>query len=344
MPHSAQDPPLWPGPGYEQGNTRQRQPRNAYRDAGPTPYQAAGPVRAPQGPLRQPGPPPSLRRQTRRSGRGPIVIVILLVALLGVTALSFLAIRLHNAGALGGTPSTDALSPELGAYVATQGGDMGVAVYDVTHDRAYASNGDETYILASSTKVYLMLADLNRIEAAERKPSANDVALLTGMIEHSDNDDAQAIYQQIGFATGMQRYLNSIGITDYVPCDDGWGCAKASAADMVHALTLLQKGQILTADDRQLALNLMKQVEADQRMGVGETAPDGATYYMKDGWLNYPDPKVWNLNSSGIVVTDKVTYIISVYSQNQPGEDWSKVDRVCALVAKALALSSASSS
>jgi hypothetical protein len=57
---------------------------------------------------------------------------------------------------------------------------------------------------------------------------------------------------------------------------------------------------------------------------------------MKDGWLNYPDPNVWNLNTSGIVVAGKVTYIVSVYSQNQPGEDWSKVDHICALVAKAL--------
>ena len=71
-------------------------------------------------------------------------------------------------------------------------------------------------------------------------------------------------------------------------------------------------------------------------MGVGETTPSGATYYMKDGWLNYPDPSVWNLNTSGIVVAGKATYIISVYAQNQPGEDWSKVDHVCALVAKAL--------
>jgi beta-lactamase class A len=262
--------------------------------------------------------------------------MVLLVALLLVSGGALLAVRLRSNGPLGATSGLDSLSPQLATYVAQQNGDMGVADYDVTHDRTYAANADKTYILASSAKVYLMLADLNRIEAAGRQPSGNDTQLLAAMIEHSDNNAAQTIYQQIGYDKGTQSYLAGIGISDYEPCPDGWGCAKASAGDMVHALTLLLQGKILTVADRQLALGLMSQIEADQRMGVGETAPSGATFYMKDGWLNYPDPSVWSLNTSGIVVAGKETYIISVYSQNQPDEDWTKVDHVCALVANAL--------
>jgi hypothetical protein len=320
MPNPTTDPPIWPGPGYRQYDQRQR--------TRPAPNRAIGPERTPQ--RYSSGRPPTRRPPVA-------VIVIALVSLLLITALGFFAVRLHNAGNLGGSPGVDALSPDLAAYVAKQGGDMGVQVYDVTHGRSYASNADTTYILASSTKVYLMLADLSRIEAQGQPPGANDTQLLTAMIEHSNNDAAQTIYQQIGFDQGMRRYMATIGVGDYVPCSDGWGCARASAADMVHALTLLDKGQILTADDRQLALGLMREIEADQRMGAGETAPSGATVYMKDGWLNYPDPTLWNLNTSGIIVAGKETYILSVYSQNQSGEDWSKVDHVCALVAKALA-------
>jgi len=320
MPYSTTDPPTWPGPGYDQ--------RGRYQQT----------RRAPTGRIQQGGAPRWQSGGPPRRQRRPLVIAMLaLGSLLLVTTIGFIAIRLHTTSFQGGSASLDTLSPELASYVAAQGGDMGAAVYDVTHDRSYGSNADKTYILASSAKVYLMLADLDRIEARGQQPSNNDVQLLTAMIEHSDNDAAQTIYQQIGYDRGMQRYMPKLGITDYVPCTDGWGCAQASAGDMVRALTLLQKGQILTAGDRQLALGLMHQVEADQRMGVGETAPSGATYYMKDGWLNYPDPSVWNLNTSGIVVVGKETYIISVYAQNQPGEDWSRVDHVCALVAKALA-------
>ncbi len=268
----------------------------------------------------------------------------MLLLLLFFGGIGFVALRLHGGSGLpgavslpGSVPGLDQLSPQLASYVAAQNGDMGVEVDDVTHDKTYADNADQVYILASSTKVYLMLADFDRIESAGNTPDDNDQQLLTAMIEHSDNNAAQAIYEQIGYDKGMRAYLAKIGITDYVPCSDGWGCAKASPADMVHALTLLQSGKILNADDRALALQLMNTIEADQRMGVGVTAPSSATYYMKDGWLNYPDLAKWNLNTSGIIVDGHETYIISVYSQNQPGEDWTKVDHVCNVVAQALA-------
>lgn len=311
MRYSPSDPPTWP----VQADSYRTRRRVAPRPAQP-------PRRATRGPRH----------------RGPGAVWVVLFVLLALFAgLGWLAVRLHNGGGLPGTtPGLDQLSPELASYVAAQHGDMGVAVYDVTHDRSYAANANQPYILASSAKVYLMLADFDRLEASESEPGDDDMQLLTAMIEHSDNNAAQAIYDQLGDARGMQRYLAKIGITDYVPCADGWGCAKASAADMVHALTLLQKGQVLNADDRTLALQLMATIEADQRMGVGETAPNGAKVYLKDGWLNYPDPAKWNLNSSGIVVTGNETYIVSVYSQNQPGEDWTKVDHICAEVARAL--------
>jgi len=319
MPYSTTDPPTWPGPGYDQ--------RGRYQQLRRAPTRRIQEGRAPR---RQPdGPPPR--------GRRPIVIAVgALSSLLLVTIVGLLALRLHNTGFHGASTGIDTLSPNLASYMAQQGGNMGAAVYDVTHDRTYSYDADKTYILASSTKVYLMLADLDSIESRGQPPSTTDVQLLTAMIEHSDNDAAQAIYQQMGYDTGMQRYMKKLGITDYVPCADGWGCAQASAGDMVHALTLLDEGRVLTASDRQLALRLMHEVEANQRMGVGETAPSGAQVYMKDGWLNYPDPSVWNLNTAGIVVAGNETYIISVYAQNQPGEDWTKVDHVCALAAQTL--------
>lgn len=338
MPYSTSEPPIWPGPEPEHDRRGSRaQPNRAARAYLPPrqPTPRMQPMRPAPGPASPPRIPGSVRRG--RGSRPAAVAVFLLISLLVVGGAALLVVHLRPTGPLGATSAMDTLSPQLAAYVAQQNGDMGVAVYDVTHNRTYTANADQTYILASSTKVYLMLADLTRIESAGRQPSDNDTQLLTAMIEHSNNDAAQTIYEQIGYASGMQQYLGSIGITDYAQCSDGWGCAKASPADMVHALTLLQQGKVLNAADRQLALGLMSQIEADQRMGVGETAPSSATYYMKDGWLNYPDVSLWNLNSSGIVVAGKETYIVSVYSQNQPGEDWTKVDHACALVAQALA-------
>src|SRR5262249_47394523 len=106
-------------------------------------------------------------------------------------------------------------------------------------------------------------------------------------------------------------------------------------ASMVHLLSLLLTGKLLNAADREYALDLMGRVDLG-RWGVGDTAPDDAHVYMKDGWVPGPDGR-WAQNSSGIVITASETYIISVYTQHLPGYDWSRVQHVCRAVAKALA-------
>jgi hypothetical protein len=106
---------------------------------------------------------------------------------------------------------------------------------------------------------------------------------------------------------------------------------------MVHLLTLLYTGRILTAYDRQLALDLMEHIEADQQVGVGDTAPARATVAMKNGWVLGPDD-LWDMNSSGIVTVGQQTYIIAVYTQDQSSLDDEQaiVQHLCGTVASLL--------
>ena len=106
---------------------------------------------------------------------------------------------------------------------------------------------------------------------------------------------------------------------------------------MVKLLTLLYDGQILTAKDRNLAFFLMEHIESDQQVGVGDTAPPSAIVAMKDGWLPGPDG-LWAMNSSGIVMMGKETYIISVYTreQNSLGDGQAIARHICGAVASLL--------
>lgn len=229
-----------------------------------------------------------------------------------------------------------ALSPSLAAYVSAKGSNMAVVVYDITHNRYYSANESEPFVLASSAKVYILAGYLDWVEGQGRTPSSDEIASLTSMIEQNNNDDAQLLFDRFGGNAQMQRFLGKVGITGYIPCQYGWGCAQLPASAMVRILTLLQQGALLNTADRELALNLLAHVESDQRMGVGETAPPGATVYMKAGWVQWPDPDTWALNSSGIVSTARETYILVVYSQNQPTYDWTSVDHVGSTVAQLL--------
>jgi hypothetical protein len=229
----------------------------------------------------------------------------------------------------------DMLSPDLAAYIDGQQKNVGVAIYDITRNAYYGSNDSATFILASASKVAIMEAYLDWVEGQNRALRSDEINTLSLMIELSDNDAAQLLYDRIGDAPGQIQFLKKVGVTDYVPCADGWGCAKLSPASMTRLVTLLYQGQILTKDHQQLALKLMNSIAPGETWGVGDTAPKGSTFYMKDGWWPvYDNWNDWALNTTGVVVAGSETYVITVLSQHSTSEDWSKVNKVCGDVAK----------
>jgi len=235
------------------------------------------------------------------------------------------------------TAGFDALSPSLASYLSGMGDDVGAVVYDVTRGVTYTYQPHQTFIMASSAKVPLMVSYLEYIEKQGRGPNSYERSILGAMIQHSDNNAAQVIYDTIGYDSGQQAYMRSWGITNYTSDPNGWGWGKWSPADMAHLLTLLWSGQVLNSSDRALAWSLMRSVESDQRFGVGDTAPAGATVAMKDGWVPGPDG-AWAVNTSGLVSLGSESYIITVYTREQDsfGSGQNIVNHVCAVVANAL--------
>ena len=248
------------------------------------------------------------------------------------------ALTFDSPGNVPGWASFDALSPSLAAYLASIGGNVDAVVYDVTRQRYYTYNAEEQFITGSSMKVPIMLTFLTMTEQEGREPDANEMNLLTTMIENSNNDSASALYYgEIGGAAGVASYLQSIGISGLNPDPDAWGLSLITPQSMVNLLTLLYDGRLLTGHDRDLAFNWMENIESDQQVGVGDTAPSASVVAMKDGWLPGPDG-LWAMNSSGIVMAGQETYIISVYTQEQNSlQDGQAIARhICGAVASLL--------
>jgi hypothetical protein len=162
--------------------------------------------------------------------------------------------------------------------------------------------------------------------------------LLTTMNENSNNDSAEALWLEVGGAPAIAQLMQKLRIPGLSPDYAGeWGYSTISPLAMVRLLTALHDGTVLTAHDRTLAFNLMSHVEPDQQTGVGTTAPKGASYWMKDGWVPGPNG-LWAMNSSGIVTVGGETYIIAVYSQNKSNLDdgWAIAEHVCGQVGRLL--------
>ncbi len=233
--------------------------------------------------------------------------------------------------------SFDALSPDVAKYLASFGKNVGSVVYDMTRNQYYSYNETTPFVLASSSKVSLMVSYLLWLESQGRGPNASENVTLTNMIEHSDNNAAQLIFDRLGGSNGQAAFYKKIGVTGYVANPYGWGWASLPPLGQMQVLTLLQEGKVLTAHDRAYALNLMNHIEADQHMGVGETLPPGATVAMKDGWVPAPDG-LWAINTSGIVTAGSETYIIVVYTAHQSDYDsaWNITRHVCKAVGQLL--------
>lgn len=208
------------------------------------------------------------------------------------------------------------LSANLSTYLPRLDPNVGVEVYDLTNQHSYTHNNSARFLTGSSAKVPIMFAFLAMTEKQNRQPDADEMNLLTTMIENSDNDSATALYNEINDAAGLSSYLQQIGVSGLEPDNDAWGYSLITPHAMVNLLTQLYNGTILTANDRAMAFHLMQNIESDQRWGVGDTAPAGATVSMKNGWLPGPDG-LWTVNTSGIVTVNGITYIVSVYTQEQ---------------------------
>ena len=238
------------------------------------------------------------------------------------------------------TLGTGTLLPAKRVYASTlqNGGIMTTVVYDLTRNQYYTYNASSQFIVASSMKVPIMLTFLDMIERQGRGPTSHELNLLTTMIENSNNDSASALYYgEIGGAAGVTRYLQRIGISGLSPNPHAWGYSLIYPLTMVQMLTRLYQGSILTAHDRNLALYLMEHVQADQRVGVGDTAPNGATVALKDGWVVAPDG-LWVMNSSGIVILGKEIYIIAAYTRDDSSLATGQgiVRQICSKVASQL--------
>jgi hypothetical protein len=235
------------------------------------------------------------------------------------------------------------LSPALATYLASQGENTGVVVYDLTRQRSYASHLDQQYLMGNSIKVPMLLAFLALREQQGRQVSSNDVRLLTAMMAsdsaRSENDDAgEQVYNTIGRALGLREYLDQLGITGLTPENDDWLYSLAQPLAMVQLLTRLEEGSVLTPQDRALVFSFLEYSAPDQQVGVGDSSPPGATIALQDGWLIGTDD-LWAMNTTGIVTVRGETYVIAVASAHQPSlaAALAIARQVCARVAALLA-------
>lgn len=215
-----------------------------------------------------------------------------------------------------------ALSPTAARLVAASDGAVTLAVALPGQGIVYTANNDTRLPLASVAKLFIMLTLLDQTMQQPRDLRDDERDVLDAMITVSDNDAANALWDEIGGNDGLRVFLDRAGISGVtLSPDDDWGDTAASGEAVAVLLARLVTGDLLDAPRRALALALMSRVIPDQHWGVTaltlDIAPGGLTVQVKNGW--YPDDDGWRVTSAGIVVpkTGGQAYTIAVFTGGQ---------------------------
>jgi beta-lactamase class A len=166
--------------------------------------------------------------------------------------------------------------------------------------------------------------------------SGSAAAVATGMIEDSDNDDANDLWNLAGGAAGIGAYNRLAGLTQTTLDAAGyWGETLTSAADQIKLLRqlVLPSGALRPAAQR-YGLNLMERISSDQRWGISSGVPANAIVALKDGWVTLTSDTDWEVNSIGWVRGAGRDYLIAVLTAHDPSEQYGidTASRVSSLI------------
>jgi beta-lactamase class A len=204
---------------------------------------------------------------------------------------------------------------------------LSIALQDADGRSLVSVGESQPYVLASVSKLYLMVAYLAQVEAAGERLGEDDLDLLDPMIRYSDNRTATRTWERIGKLDGINDFLASHNLRPLTLVeDDAWGTLEASPAEVAELVRLLAQGALLAPESTQLAMRLLSRIDDEQDWGISSgVSEDGTVVYLKNGW--YPEEDGWRINSAGAVQTPKGTYYLAVFAYPTPTME-DGIDRI----------------
>jgi Beta-lactamase enzyme family len=212
-------------------------------------------------------------------------------------------------------------APPVAAALANASDDLTAAVYDEETGVTSLYRSGVAEDTASIMKVDILATMLAQSQAQGTGLSEAQQDLAQPMIEQSNDDDAQDLWDAEGGATAVGGFDRSAGLTQTTPDAAGyWGLSTTTALDQVELLKVVAfPNNVLTDASRAYELGLMSNVDADQSWGVSAGVAPGSTIAIKNGWLPL-DSGGWQINSIGYINGDGRNYVIAVLSSGNATE------------------------
>ncbi len=215
-----------------------------------------------------------------------------------------------------------ALTAAIAPLAHGDGGQVAVAVDDLTTGASAAYGSTQEFVTASIVKVDILSTVLYQAQQSGHRLSPEEEAVATTMIENSNNDAASDLYEDAGGAAGIDQVNQVFGLSETTVGTGGcWGLTTTTVDDQIRLLRLVfTRPSALTVQSQDYIQDLMSQVEANQRWGVSAAADDGTPFMVKNGWLPSGTTGRWEINSIGDVVHDGRRMLIAALSAGNATE------------------------
>ncbi len=221
------------------------------------------------------------------------------------------------------TSATDDLFtiPSVAQYLAGHADGLTAALYDKASGYTSLYRPGVAEDTASIMKVDILATLLSQAQTQDRSLTPDEQDLSQDMIEESDDDDAQDLWNAEGGAAAVRSFDADAGLTRTDPDEAGyWGLSTTTAADQVELLKkVAYPNTLLTDASRDYELDLMTHVDPDQAWGVSSGVPPNASIALKNGWLPL-DSGGWQINSIGSVDGDGRNYLVAVLTNGNSSE------------------------
>ncbi|PWI10783.1 hypothetical protein DIZ27_10325 [Streptomyces sp. NWU339] len=214
------------------------------------------------------------------------------------------------------TDVNDALTRLLEPIRAQSGTQVSVAVLEPRTGRRTVY-GSQTHVTASVAKVNILAALLLRAQRERRSLTSWETSTAASMIQSSDNDSADALWQRIGGGPGLADANKTLGLTSTQAGPGAqWGLTRTTAADQLTLLTdVFAEHSPLSKASRHLIQTFMGRIDADQDWGV---SAEGSRWQLKNGWLQRSQSQRWVINSMGRVEAHGSTFYVVILSHGSP--------------------------
>ncbi|HLU33548.1 MAG TPA: hypothetical protein VKZ74_05955 [Natronosporangium sp.] len=195
-----------------------------------------------------------------------------------------------------------AASPAPGTLRQPAGEFVGWAIMDLTDGSITGENLTEVSTTASMIKAWIV-ADFLRLEAeAGRTPGELRMRQLEQIIRDSNNEYAEAIFQQLGAHESIERLIQICRLTDSSPYLDFWSNTQLSPRDTARMGACIADGRAAGPVWTGWLLDEMRAVRGAGDFGIRHAFPEEIrpTIAIKNGWIDRTYDGNWHVNCLAI--------------------------------------------